>query len=511
MNAPHMVSVAGEAQHSVHTAGSDSARVVSFVDGRRGRSVHGLAGLVAVVAVVGSLFLGWLVASSHLALLLFAAAGAAIVALTFRHPFAGLLLAVAAIPLEVAGRLAPGMEELTAAKVLLLLTAGAWLARLLLGKGRISTPRTGWALAGVWIVALTATALSPYGVSGTAVASLIAMLGQIALVFMAYDLIDSPRRLKLVLLAIVFSSAIVAAVGLLDVATQSSFLGTVTDQYYASSGSGLKRITATFYDPNALGRFLVFGILITMAALRLGRWSRSGRLAAFVLLGALGFSLLNTFSRGAMIAGAVGAAAMALLSSSLGASWIIGGALFVSAFSVVPDLTSAVLERLSLVEPGFGGRATAVSAAWEAFVRRPLIGYGPGNVPSAIGASLGAPLSAHNLFTEVLVGVGAIGALLFTLVVGSTFGRAMRIGSAELRPVARGLVAVMMGVLASGLSLHALKANELWLSLSLLLAVERLASMETPCGSLGTGQPEDVRRPDVTMGRSRRERVPVER
>lgn len=428
------------------------------------------------VAVVGAVILGVALGSGEIQRALILMVVLVVAAVSIRWPLAGLCLAIAAIPLEVAGRLLPGVEEITLAKTLLLVAAGSWVLRLMFVREHIRLPRNAWALIAFWLAALLGTVLGPYGMTLGGGASLVALTGQLIVVVMIYNLVRTQRDLESVLSAVLVGCAIVGAVGILDIVTGTSFLNTVNQQYLVDRVSGFSRITATFYDPNVLGGYLTFGILINLtvlSALRSGQKWRRPLLTA--LLGAQAVCLVYTFSRGAFIAALGGVLVLALTGHG---SWRsrVGGvvAALVPGLLLFTSQIDALFRRFAAVDAGLGGRSVAIQAALAAFVQHPLLGYGPGNVWRAIGAVIGQPYAAHNLYTEVLLSGGLLGALLLGTFAVSLLHDVHRVRDTRLVPYARGVTAALIGVLLMGFSLHMLKANELWLTLAILACIVRL-------------------------------------
>jgi O-antigen ligase len=429
-----------------------------------------------VAGVASAFLLGGAIATGRVEIVLIAFAVGAVIILSIRSPLGALCAAVAAIPLEVIGRLQPGVEEITFAKVLLVSAVCTWLAGMVFRRQAVDLPRNGWLLAGFWAISLLATAVGVYGMTRSGIASLIALAGQIAIVVMMVNLVKDLGDLRAVLASVLLGCLLVCLVGFADIVTGTSFLGTVDYQYYAEGVGGLRRITATFYDPNALGRFLTFGILVNLTMFSVvGRQHRYRRLALIALLLAQSVCLMYTFSRGAFIAVVGGLLVFALTSASSWKSRLAGVAGAASAICVVfTEQVDALFARFALAGVGLGGRVMAVEGAVSAFLRSPFIGYGPGNAPQAIGMDRGLPLSPHNLYTEVLVSAGLIGAFLLGLYVFFLLRSSWRIDDPLLRPYSKGVIAVLAGVLLMGLSLHTLKANELWLSVALLASVVNL-------------------------------------
>lgn len=414
------------------------------------------------------------------------AAGLATLAAVALKPQRGLLLAVVLIPLEAAGQVVPGVSELTWAKVALVVTGLAFVVRVAMRDARLELPRGTGELVAVLGVMLVASATR---VGGTpAVWGIVAFAGQAAMLVLVRNLIRDTAALDRLIGSIVIGSVAVVGVTLADIALGRSSVGVVASQLYASASGGAFRVTGTFVDPNALGRYLAFAIAVTLCAWSLPRFGRY-RVPMAVLVALQAFCLLNTFSRGALVAAVAVTAIYLLWQRGLAsrAAWVAVGAAFAAAVVVWNDrVLLALLERL-----GAGAsyvdltRVDIYRTGVEVFWRSPLFGFGPDNVTRALGTAAGRALSPHSLYLEVLLGVGMLGsAALGAFVLGRVRG-AMRARSTALEPHARVAVIALIAVLLSGLTLHGLQENELWLSLALLAAVEAIARVApTPAGAV---------------------------
>lgn len=436
-------------------------------------------------AAVSALLVGVAIATGRVEMVLIGLAVGALIILSLRSPLLALCAAVAAMPLEVVGRVQSGLEEITFAKVFLVSAVCAWFAGMVFGRRAVDPPRNGWLLAGFWAISLVGTAFGPYGITRSGIASLIALAGQIAIVVMMVNLVENVGDLRAILASMLVGSLLVCLVGFADILSGTSFLGTVDYQYYAGGITGLRRITATFYDPNALGRFLTFGILVNLTMFSVvERQDTFRRLALAALFLAQSVCLVYTFSRGAFIAVLGGLLVFALTNPGSWKSRLAGLAGVASMIGLVfTEQMDALFARFTLAGEGLGGRVMAIQGAVPAFLRSPVVGYGPGNAPQAIGMDRGLPLSPHNLYTEVLVSAGLLGAVLLGSYVFLLLRDAWRVRGALLQPYSRGMIAALVGVLLMGLSLHTLKANELWLAVALLASIVNLDLRGLDCQS----------------------------
>ncbi len=403
--------------------------------------------------------------------------GALLVLTVARRPAIGMYAAVILMPLEAFGRVSPGVSAMTWAKLTLVLTVFAWLVSTMASRAGLLLPKRSWMLFGVFGVALVATAL--YGATAASVWGLVALLGQMAFVVLAVNLIRSDREFRTLLVAIVAGSVPVVIVGLLDIITGTSVLGTVANQAYASTHLEVFRITSTFYDPNALGRYLAFAFSITFGMAVMPRY-RPWLPVAVLLLLAQGICLIYTFSRGALLALAVGLLVYAVWTRSIHTSVLRVVALFGALAAAVSLNVAAVAVLLERVTGGTAAitvdfsRLRIWAAALEAVAAHPFIGVGPDSVTVVLGSIVGAPVSPHNLYIEVLLGVGIVGFVLMAGFLVPALRSAASHVNGSLVPESRLVVVATVVVLATGLSLHGLKANELWVSLAMLASLEAL-------------------------------------
>jgi putative inorganic carbon (HCO3(-)) transporter len=407
--------------------------------------------------------------------------GIAAIAAILYKPLWGLALAAATMPLEVAGRLSAANSELTYTKLFLFATVALAVLNAFVTHREWTLPRSAWALGVLWVVAAAASLFSGIGRVTSGIPSLLALAGQIMFVVLLYNFARSTRDIDTVIGAIVVGSIPVAIVGILDVVLRRSALNTVEHQFYGSAAAGSFRITATFYDPNAFGRYIVFALFITLGALALPAFRRFTA-PMVALLVAQSFCLANTYSRGgalALVAGLVlymtwGAPARArkpiiatLLSAVLIGWWLL------------PPSLGELGARFVDVGSGtdaWGGRFRILQVGVRALGDSPLIGFGPGNVAAAIGRYSSGPEAAHNLYLEIVLATGIIGfALLAVFIAGHI--RAL-LSSASIERYVRLLLVAFCVVLVTGLSLHGFKSNELWLCVALMPPLARLGAGE---------------------------------
>lgn len=213
-----------------------------------------------------------------------------------------------------------------------------------------------------------------------------------------------------------------AAVGVYAIWSNIGGSGGLSDISVYAGEESYNRVEGIFTHPNQMGGFLALAIppMIALAASERLRWRR---LSGYILVAAAITGLALSYSRGAWIGACIGLLILLLLLRK-GPALVLGLGL-VGAFAT----SGALLERLQSITSA----TTAVSVIsrfefWGVALRlvqeHPLFGVGLGNFQEAYGnlmlpglpllpVSLEIPPSAHNLFINLAVEVGLIGAVAF--------------------------------------------------------------------------------------------------
>lgn len=410
-------------------------------------------------------------------------AGLAVGVMILRKPLYGLYLSFSLIPLEAAGRIVKTNSTFTWAKLVLILTLLGLLLNMLVQRSHLRAPRAVLSLYFVLLGALVGTTL--WARLGNPVWGIVAFMGQAGMLLTSVNLVHTRREYENLIAAIMLGSVFVTGIGILDIVTKKSFLGTVDSQIYAAQTPGLFRVTATFYDPNMLGRYLAFAILVSVCSMRFARFKRWIPII-IGLLGAQAFVLMNTFSRGAILSLSGAFLLLVIWDRRVGRKvLILMSALFagvVVALFAEPAV-SAFMDRLT-----GGGKTLAVDLSRvviyqlgvKAFWNSPFFGYGPDNVPDAIGQYFVYKVSPHSMYLEILLATGVVGTLAFGWFVLKHLSDGVALRRSPLSDYARPAVFALVVVLLAGVTLHGFKANELWSSLALLACVSSLARAEDP-------------------------------
>lgn len=390
----------------------------------------------------------------------------------------GLYLAIVLMPLEGAGRLIGDLSTITWAKLVLLITVLGLLLVRMFREEELLLPKGMWLLYVVFACAVVGTALS-FQLAGT-LWGLLAFVGQALIIALVYNLIEDVRSLENMLVAIVLGSVPVTVVAIADYLLGTSVLGTASHFLYASASSGIIRVTSTFNDPNALGTFMVFTIIVTFGVFRLERFKRWRGVLA-VLLVAQVFSLIVTFSRGAFLALGIVSILHLLWQRGMGRRMIMAAFLAASVFILSSMSLLAILSerfRVGGVLDFDPSRLLIYRVSLDMVWRSPIFGYGPDNVSYVLGTVFGSPISPHSLYMEVLLGVGLLGAAAMAAFTVIQLVAAIRLRTTNLGVHARIVALALTGILVSGLTLHVFRANELWIALGLLAVLPRLESAD---------------------------------
>jgi O-antigen ligase len=295
-------------------------------------------------------------------------------------------------------------------------------------------------------------------------AKLRAFFQEMVVVFLVVELARTPRDLRLLLRATVAGGWVLA---LLTLAEFRSVEALAEQQLrYAAFGQ----------DPNDVARFLDLGL--PLAALlgytdphRAVRWGALGYLPV-----ALVASLL-TASRGGLLAALVALAGCAVLllrgrprlqRTVLMTLPPAGVALWIA-------IPATVLERLSTIPEQMQGgslneRMNIWAAGWDAFLRAPLVGHGPGNFTQAAG--LRPEDTAHNTALALLVAGGLAALFLATVLAAFVLHAAWRLAG----PLRTALVTALAVFAVTSMVASVEESRFTWLLVALIALAHRLQS-----------------------------------
>lgn len=293
--------------------------------------------------------------------------------------------------------------------------------------------------------------------------------GQLLLaVWMIWELAPSEGRLRGLLTAYVFG----AYIAVFD-----------TLMLYRTQAAALRRFAAGGADPNDLA--MVLALALPMAWY-LGMTYRQP-LLRWICLGYVPIATVAiglTGSRGGMVAATVALLTIPLSMTSLspGRMATAMAMLGVAGAMAVAYVPETIVQRLftigSELEGGrIGGRGKLWEAGLEAFVHRPIGGYGTGMYKSAIFPILGgATQVAHNSYISVLVEQGIVGFLLYMTMLGSVFVSVLKLPVLERRFAV--ILLATLGVAMLPLTWEDRRA--VWVILAILLGFSQARILQSP-------------------------------
>jgi O-antigen ligase len=246
----------------------------------------------------------------------------------------------------------------------------------------------------------------------------------VLVLWMMWELAPTPKRV-LGLFAAYVAGANIAVVNTLIV--------------YRDQAALQRRFSMENFDPNDLAMTLALSLPM---AWYLGMTYRQPLLRwfarAYVPLGILALALSG--SRGGLIAGTIGLLIVPLTMTRLSPAGFAAALLLVVASGVVAVAYTpqTVVERLAStgtqIQGGeLGGRMTIWRAGAEAFVKRPIVGYGTGAFQGALRRVLGYPRASHNSYLTVLVEQGLVGFVIYLWMFFAVLLAAMKLPTMEKR------------------------------------------------------------------------------
>jgi O-antigen ligase len=292
------------------------------------------------------------------------------------------------------------------------------------------------------------------------------LLQLIVIFWIAYNLMRDENTATGALLSLVASCAVMSVLNGLGL--------TVTTE---ASMSKLGRLTAFGLDANQLGGMLALGI-VTLVGL-VGSFKRDWirpRFLTWPVAALLAITLVQTGSRGALLALGAGLAVLTLRKGTVLSRLrnVLVVLLGIGFLSLIAYQSEMVKHRftVTLEEGNMSEREEIYPAAWQMFVEKPVIGWGPVTNTMELGTRLGLygheeRIDAHNLILYVLTAAGIVGAIPFFAGVWLCVRAAWlaRGGAHGILPLA-----MTVTILTADMSVSGLNWKQHWLVLAYALA-----------------------------------------
>ncbi|HET7646999.1 MAG TPA: O-antigen ligase family protein [Gaiellaceae bacterium] len=262
---------------------------------------------------------------------------------------------------------------------------------------------------------------------------------------------------QLALMALAF-----ALIGIVQYQTRNIFWNpkVKVDNAYAPSG-WFYRVNSVFYDPSIYGRFLVVGILASLAVVLLRRGDPLWRIAAVLTVAITWAGLLPSFSQSSFVSLIAAAVVGAVVASRRAGLVVVAAAAAVLVLAVV--VSPAVRQKASLSHVT-SGRSTLVTKGIKVGLHHPAVGVGVGGFRRAYADLAGLKgkepkaAASHTTPVTVLAETGVPGlALLVWLVIA-----ALLAGFARIRWTFDGAARLAFGLALVAILVHCLFYNALF-------------------------------------------------
>jgi O-antigen ligase len=421
---------------------------------------------VGFLAAASTLLAYW--ASPVVVLGLFGVALGAFIILRF-----GIVALLVLLPLSVPfGRVAlarVGPIDISPLTILVVLLAGFWLWRILFGqeKVRASLMQVPISIFLLW------GAASIFGAEDkiTAVKVFFIFVMGVAVYMVISQTVRSPSEVRWIIWAIAITVAAMGAYALATLGGESHFgipvykgEGQEEVDFWTEGGEVVRRAAGIFHHPNSLGAFLAF-TLPPAVALTKSETSLWGRLLVYLLVAAGMAGLVLTYSRGAWVGVA---AALLFLTLVRGSTWLFPVLTLMAIFMS----SATLLERLQSVmnpstDAAFTSRFEFQGVALRLVEEHPLFGVGLSNfevayaqllvpdLPRLPAAPYAIPPNAHNMFLQLAVDVGLVGAAAFACIIVMAFVRVFqitrRVADRQTRILSLGLAAGVVATIVQGI------------------------------------------------------------
>jgi len=228
-------------------------------------------------------------------------------------------------------------------------------------------------------------------------------------------IIDSERRLRIFLVVFISCQTFRVLEPLYLNITQG-YWGSYTHLGGADFAGRLAGSPYDVINPNELG-FVIVTLVPFLHYLLLGQRNTKSKILYLVLTLLLGYALLLTMSRGAVLALIVIGWMIFKESKNKGGIIIMSVIFMIAAYSVMTpvqkDRYFGMFSPDSASSRTVDGRLDLIKKEFMLGLNRPIIGHGVGTTPEAKTHTWGNPQASHNMYGELLIEVGFIGTFIF--------------------------------------------------------------------------------------------------
>lgn len=247
----------------------------------------------------------------------------------------------------------------------------------------------------------------------------------VVFLFFTAQIVDSEKRLKIFLFVFV-GCQVFRVLEPLFLHFTTGYWG---DRTYLGDGEGfanrLGGAPSDVVNPNGLGFVLVTAVPFLHYLLFTGRWK--AKVLYLALMPCLFYALILTMSRGAFLALLVVAWMVFKESSHKIMLILIAIAIAIGGWSVMnpaqKDRYVSLVSSDAEQSKGVDGRLHLIIHEFELGFERPVVGHGLGTTAEAKTHSWGRFQASHNMYGEVLIELGLIGATIFLMFIVRIYRR----------------------------------------------------------------------------------------
>jgi len=473
--------------------------------------------LLWVLLLIGLFFWGgvWaILATQSLALAVAFMGAIAVGIIIFLRPWAGLLLLLAIIPMQLLGKVTAD-ASITIPKLLLPIVLIAWFFRKMLERDRtVLVSFFNHPVLAAGLMFMLATLPSFMNARSLAYAYgffFFKMLPMFLVTVLVADLINTKERLKQACVAALLSAFVVGCFGIYELISGQSILAFFGQDYHLVSGSGLQlqstkkesfstdpaewaRVASTYGDPDFFGGYILLTFIFALGLWRLPspKWMKA---LVLLYLAISTINILGTGSRAVLLALFFFAGSFIVLVRFPFRRTIlillIAGVVVLLPFieELMPQFRHGVSFDAFYSDPRYGFWSTAKQMIED----KPLIGVGLGNFTIAYPVymatpALHKPYMCHNIALGVLAEVGIIGLTFFAYFTATIYYSLVDTIRRSIDVTVRSLALLTLITFAS-FSLFALTSNTLdfeyaWIVAGLVVGLSRLARTTEPPSSV---------------------------
>lgn len=388
-------------------------------------------------------------------------------------PFLGLCLIFISIPLDIYSYDA-GFLTISPTNILIIVTMISWIIALLRGRYDFYWDKDYLFLA--WLFVASIVPLFFISSSIPHLRSIVTLLGSIAAYLLCVNLVDSRAEFKTIIRILIISTLIISITVIIQSIAKGVFgidleIGSRTFIEIERGLGYLPRSTSIFRDSNALGYFLLPGLMI-LIYLYVIKKASSRRLLSISFVSIIALAILISYSRGTWLGVFVSLVCLIVIPAALEKPKyrpfiIILFALIIALLIMTPIgiITNEfiVTPFKNIQQQNVDIRLQIWSDAIKKFSSSPIVGIGMGSYRYDHGMEL----VIHNTYLQVLVGFGIFGFIPFFMLIVRSIMKGIS-GMKNNDDIAFALLLGFIALLSAGFFINSFQTKYFWLLMALI-------------------------------------------